>query len=239
MTNALLTTLSAADVRNYYAQGFWRAETIFGLVHDRAESSPDKVAVRERFRSITYGELIDAADRLAADLDRRGLCVGQRVAVWLPSRIETAVALLACSRNGYVCCPSLHREHTVGEIAKLLARIGAAVLIAAVDYGADSGRGEHICDRPARWKPCEPSSGLIRKRATGRGGPYSTRSALYKTQHPCTKIPTLSSISPLHREPRDGRKASCIPTTRCSRTRARWPRTGRSIKIWSSIRFRP
>ena len=142
MTNALLTTLSAADVRNYYAQGFWRAETIFGLVHDRAESSPDKVAVRERFRSITYGELIDAADRLAADLDRRGLCVGQRVAVWLPSRIETAVALLACSRNGYVCCPSLHREHTVGEIAKLLARIGAAVLIAAVDYGADSGRGD-------------------------------------------------------------------------------------------------
>ena len=45
---------------------------------------------------------------------------GQRVAVWLPSRIESVVALLACSRNGYVCCPSLHRDHTVGEIVELL-----------------------------------------------------------------------------------------------------------------------
>ncbi len=41
---------------------------------------------------------------------------GNRVAVWLPSRVETAIALLACSRNGYVCCPSLHRDHTVEDV---------------------------------------------------------------------------------------------------------------------------
>jgi acyl-CoA synthetase len=59
-------------------------------------------------------------------------------AVWLPSRVETAIALLACSRNGYVCCPSLHRDHTVGEIAALVDRMRATVLIAQPGYGADA-----------------------------------------------------------------------------------------------------
>ena len=77
-------------------------------------------AVRDRFRRISYAELVDAADRLAADLAGRGVRPGDRVAVWLPSRIEAAVALLACSRNGYVCCPSLHRDHTSGDIEQLL-----------------------------------------------------------------------------------------------------------------------
>jgi acyl-CoA synthetase (AMP-forming)/AMP-acid ligase II len=54
-------------------------------------------------------ELVDAADRLAAHLAGHGIRPGNRVAVWLPSRVATAIALLACSRNGYMCCPSLHR----------------------------------------------------------------------------------------------------------------------------------
>jgi len=53
----------------------------------------------------------------AADLRR-----GDRVAVWLPSRAESVVALLACARNGYVCSPSLHQNYTVAEIAQLLER---------------------------------------------------------------------------------------------------------------------
>jgi hypothetical protein len=60
--------------------------------------------------------------------------------VWLPSRVETAIALLACSRNGYVCCPSLHRDHRVGEIAALVDRRRAAALIAQPGYGADADR---------------------------------------------------------------------------------------------------
>jgi acyl-CoA synthetase len=50
------------------------------------------------------------------------------------------VALLACSRNGYVCCPSLHRDHTVGEILALLRRTRAAAFIGQAGYGADTDR---------------------------------------------------------------------------------------------------
>jgi acyl-CoA synthetase (AMP-forming)/AMP-acid ligase II len=54
--------------------------------------------------------------------------------------VETAIALLACSRHGYVCCPSLHRDHTVGEVVALVDRTRAAALIAKPGYGADANR---------------------------------------------------------------------------------------------------
>jgi acyl-CoA synthetase len=96
--------------------------------------------VRDRHRRLSYADLVAAADRLAVYLAGHDIRPGQRVAVWLPSRVETAIALLACSRNGYVCCPSLHRDHTVGEIAALVDRIRASALIAQRGYGSDADR---------------------------------------------------------------------------------------------------
>ncbi|MDP2626412.1 MAG: class I adenylate-forming enzyme family protein, partial [Candidatus Rokubacteria bacterium] len=77
-------------------------------------------------------------DALAADLHAAGLKRGQRVSMWLPNRIEAVVVLLACSRNGYVCNPSLHQNYTVGEITQLLERIQSGVLFAQPGYGSDA-----------------------------------------------------------------------------------------------------
>ena len=63
---------------------------------------------------------------------------GQRVSVWLPNRVEAVVVLLACSRNGYVCNPSLHQNYTVGEVVQLMERIQSAALFAQPGYGADA-----------------------------------------------------------------------------------------------------
>lgn len=123
-----------------YRSGFWRHDTIYSLVAQHAGRSPDHWALRDRTRRLTYRQLVDAVDRFAADLARRGMRPGARVSVWLPSRIETAVAFLACSRNGYVCCPSLHREYTVAEVVGLLQRTRSAALLAEPGYGADSDR---------------------------------------------------------------------------------------------------
>ena len=99
---------------------------------------------------------------MAADLARRGVRSGERVAVWLPSRIETAIALLACSRNGYVCCPSLHRDHTVARrSSRWWTRMRAAALIAQPGYGADADRHDIFAElvdrdflraRLSRWR---------------------------------------------------------------------------------------
>src|SRR5215813_6667826 len=100
MPKKILTLLSAPSMKAFYASGAWRHETIYEMVRRRASAAPDRVAIRESKRQINYAELIAAADRLAFDLVLNGLDAGDRVAVWMPSRIEVAVTLLACSRSG-------------------------------------------------------------------------------------------------------------------------------------------
>jgi acyl-CoA synthetase len=149
--NTLLTRLSAAQLAAFHGSGFWQDRTVYGLVRDHAARTPGKVAVRERARVVTYAELVVAADRFAAWARARGVRPGSRVAVWAPSRAETAVVYLACARDGFVCSPSLHRTHTVAEAGVLLARMDAAVLVTQSGFGADADR------RDIRDEPGSPS----------------------------------------------------------------------------------
>ncbi len=138
----ILSLLDGAMLATYGSGGFWRHQTIYEIAAGHAASRPGASAVRDAGGPLSYAALIAAADALASDLATRGLRSGDRVAVWLPSRVEVAVALLACSRNGYVCCPSLHRDHTVAEVAALCRRMGAAALVAQEGYGADASRAD-------------------------------------------------------------------------------------------------
>jgi acyl-CoA synthetase len=140
MTGALLTLLNAPTLAAYTASGVWGDQTIYAVAARHARAMPAAFAVRDRNRRLTYPALVAAADRLAASLAGHGVRSGERVAVWLPSRVETAIALLACSRNGYVCCPSLHRDHRVGEIIALVDRMRAAAVIAQPGFGIDADR---------------------------------------------------------------------------------------------------
>ncbi|MBO0737305.1 MAG: AMP-binding protein, partial [Alphaproteobacteria bacterium] len=95
----MLTLLRPSTVAAYTSAGFWGDETIYRLAARRARARPRGWAVRDHHRRLSYAELVVAADRLAAHLAGHDIRSGQRVAVWLPGRVETAIALLACSRN--------------------------------------------------------------------------------------------------------------------------------------------
>ena len=138
--NTMLSLLSEERLTTEKAGGHWRDDTIYALAARHAEQNPAAFAIRDQNRRLTYHALVAAANALAADLASRGVRPGQRVAVWLPSRVEAAIALLACSRNAYVCCLSLHRDHTVAQIKELVERMCASVIIAQPGYGADSDR---------------------------------------------------------------------------------------------------
>ncbi len=140
MTNTLLTLFHTDRVREYYSAGFWRHETIYALVKAHAARAPARIALRSAHGDLTYQALVEKADDFASDLAANGVIAGQRVAVWLPSRVETVIALVACSRNGYVCCPSLHRDHTVGDIVGLLRRMRAVAVVAEAGFGADAAK---------------------------------------------------------------------------------------------------
>ena len=142
MTNTILTLHDPEAARHYYAAGLWREETLYTLLARHAARRPAAFALRDSRRRLTWAELHTIVDAVAADLDRAGLKRGERVAVWLPNRVEAVAVLLACSRQGYVCNPSLHRNYTVAEIVELLTRTRAAALFAQPGYGADAHRAD-------------------------------------------------------------------------------------------------
>ena len=122
----------------YHQGGFWKDMTIYDYARRQADADPTKVAVSDSHCHLSYGDLITLSNALAEDLANSGLSAGDRVAAWMSGRVEVAAFLLACSRNGYVFCPSLHLNHTVEEIGALLEQMRAKAFVAEERYGADS-----------------------------------------------------------------------------------------------------
>jgi acyl-CoA synthetase (AMP-forming)/AMP-acid ligase II len=134
----LLTRLTPEMLTGFYEVGFWTDRTIYSLAREHSELNGSRRAVRDSNCTLSYAELVDTADRIAVDLAASGLRPGDRVAAWLSSRVEIAAFLLACSRSGFVFCPSFHRNHTVDEVAELLQRMHARAFVAEEGFGADS-----------------------------------------------------------------------------------------------------
>ncbi len=138
--NTVLTMLGVDEIQRYYASGHWRDETIYASALLQAQTRPDSFAIRDGANRLTYGQLLACADALATRLSDAGVQPGQRVGLWTSSRVETAIVWLACSRNGYTCVPSLHRDHTVGDVHGLMQRVRAAAFIGQSGWGADAAR---------------------------------------------------------------------------------------------------
>lgn len=142
----ILTLHNPQRAREYYLTGVWQQETLYTLARRHARERPSAYALQDATRRLTWREVTEWADSVAESLHRGGLRPGDRVGVWLPNVIETVIVFLACSRNGYVCAPSLHQNYTVEEIANLLERIQCKALFAERDCGA-KGRDQSIFER--------------------------------------------------------------------------------------------
>jgi acyl-CoA synthetase len=140
--NTVLTLLNPREAARHYAAGAWRDETLYSLLQRHAAARPDGFALRDSRRRVTWKELLAWVDSVSQVLHEKNLKRGDRVAVWLPSRVESVVAFLACARNGYVCNPSLHQNYTVAEIVQLLERTRAKALFYQAGYGADAKRND-------------------------------------------------------------------------------------------------
>lgn len=159
----LLTRLTDRLLKQNYNAGWWKAETIYRCATSSSASAPDRIAIRDSNCALSYADLISLADRVATSLRARGVVAGDRVAAWMSSRVELAIVLLACSREGFVLCPSLHRNHTVAEIAALMERCSAKALFAEEGYGADGDEKDvfAVLDRgpgsPATFRLAPPA----------------------------------------------------------------------------------
>ncbi|MEK9644739.1 MAG: class I adenylate-forming enzyme family protein [Alphaproteobacteria bacterium] len=137
--------LSSETVAEYHRTGAWRDRTIYGIVCDHAGRRPEVAALTDSHRTLSWRELVEAVDAFAADLRARGIVQGDSIFVGAPNRMETVIALLAASRDGLVCCPSPHRNHTVAEIADMCVRAGCNAYIHHPGHGSDAA-GDEILD---------------------------------------------------------------------------------------------
>ncbi|MET7385459.1 class I adenylate-forming enzyme family protein [Streptomyces sp. NPDC005529] len=101
---------------NDTAHALSSARTLWELVDRRAGLTPDRPVLLQGDRTLTFGELRDRSERVAAGLYERGVRPGTVVAWQLPTRIETALLSFALARIGAVQSPVIpfYRDREVG-----------------------------------------------------------------------------------------------------------------------------
>ncbi|GAA4615649.1 (2,3-dihydroxybenzoyl)adenylate synthase [Saccharopolyspora hordei] len=137
MTTADYPTWPQEFADRYRAAGYWRGYTFGQVLRERADEHPDRVAVVDGDRRVTYRELDVRADRLAAGLRAEGIGKGDRVVVQLPNVAEFFDVCFALFRLGAVPVFALP-SHRRTEISYFCEFSGAAAYITTdVEAGFD------------------------------------------------------------------------------------------------------
>ena len=126
------------EVRRAYREaGLWGSSTIADEFHRVALAHPRRPAVVALDGRLTYRELDERSDLLAAGLAGLGLVPGEPVLLQVTNRLDTIVAWYGVLKAGLVpvCTLAAHRGHEIGEISR---RVGAtAHLVEAGTRGFD------------------------------------------------------------------------------------------------------
>lgn len=123
--------------RAYRDAGLWGTRTIAQELREVARVHPLRPAVIALDGELTFAELDERADRLAAGLHRLGLVPGDPVLFQVTNRLGAIVAWYGVLKAGLVPVATLaaHRGHEIGEISR---RVGArAHLVEAGTRGFD------------------------------------------------------------------------------------------------------
>ncbi|MDT3439498.1 MULTISPECIES: (2,3-dihydroxybenzoyl)adenylate synthase [unclassified Pseudofrankia] len=119
--------------RRYVAEGYWRGGPLGDRLRDWAARSGAATAVVAGPAScpvrLSYAELDQAADDLAAGLTQLGIAPGDRILVQLPNRAEFVTLLFAMLRLGVIPVLALpaHRRVEIEHLASLSGAVAYAV----------------------------------------------------------------------------------------------------------------
>jgi acyl-CoA synthetase (AMP-forming)/AMP-acid ligase II len=134
-------------------------DAVWAAVRDQ----PEKPALIEgdSGHTLTYAQLANGADRVAAGLARAGLGAGQAVAVALPDSFNFALAWFGALRAGGWVVP-LNPLYTVAELEHQIRDSGARLLIATPDRAPDlAGVVEQAFAPGSRWNELTECQGPL------------------------------------------------------------------------------
>ncbi|NOJ70974.1 (2,3-dihydroxybenzoyl)adenylate synthase [Paenibacillus alvei] len=121
----------------YRQEGCWQGETFGTMLRRRAAQYGDRIAIVSGDRRVSYAELDEQADRLAAGLYRLGIRAQDRVIVQLPNIPQFFEVIFALFRIGALPVFSLpvHRKNEIGYLCEFTE--AAAYVIPDKDAGFD------------------------------------------------------------------------------------------------------
>ncbi|MGI5171121.1 AMP-binding protein [Spirillospora sp. CA-253888] len=134
-----MPTLPSADADAWRASGWWRDETFLDDLRRAALATPDRTALVSRHvaggprETLTWAELADTVERLAAGLAAIGVRRGDVVAAQLPNGWRFVALTLACARIGAAIgpiVPIMRRR----EVEFALRLTGSPVYVAAAEW---------------------------------------------------------------------------------------------------------
>jgi acyl-CoA synthetase (AMP-forming)/AMP-acid ligase II len=104
---------------------FIREETIGDIFRSAANSYPQKTAFIFNEQSLTYQQLDQWSDAVAAFLQSNGIGRGQSVGLWWPRSMELQVAILGIAKSGAAYVP-LDREMPEERVHVVMEEVGAS-----------------------------------------------------------------------------------------------------------------
>ncbi|WP_332237122.1 class I adenylate-forming enzyme family protein [Sporolactobacillus sp. KGMB 08714] len=142
--------LSEQRINEYLDKGIWENESFVDVLKADVEKNPDLIHKDER-QSLSYKELWEKVEALAAEFYRMGIRKGDRIAMQLPNTLDYVLAIFGASRIGAV---SVLLQVDLGEnaIIKSLKQSQSKLWITV-----DSYRGHHLWQRALEIKKEVPS----------------------------------------------------------------------------------
>jgi acyl-CoA synthetase (AMP-forming)/AMP-acid ligase II len=99
---AFVTRLTPAMAARWRGAGLWSDETFASALAERVRATPEREALTDGTRRVSYRDLAHGIDRMAARLRALGIAAGDVVTIQLPNWIEFAFVFFALERLGAV-----------------------------------------------------------------------------------------------------------------------------------------
>lgn len=107
--------------------------TVLAVLERGARDHPNREAITDGTRTVTYAELLESSRRVAGGLQELGVCVGDTVALMLDNSLDHALAWFGCSLLNAAEVP-LNTAFMPPQIGYVIGHCGAEVLIIEERY---------------------------------------------------------------------------------------------------------
>jgi non-ribosomal peptide synthetase component E (peptide arylation enzyme) len=125
------TRLTPEMIEEYTARGYWDQKGIIDILKGNVVKFPDREALVDSERRLTWTELDRATDAVAMGLVKKGMKRDQAIVAQLPITGISVILLLACHKAGIICCltPLTFRFNEMKHVVETL---GATAVLTPV-----------------------------------------------------------------------------------------------------------